>query len=43
MSQMDFPSGSAGKESPCSAGDTGDVGSIRGLERSSVGVNGNPV
>ena len=29
-----FPNGSAGKESICNAGDTGDVGSIPGLGRS---------
>ena len=27
-----FPNGSAGEESSCNAGDTGDVGSIPGLE-----------
>ena len=37
----DFPDGSAGKESACSAGDTGDVGSILGLGRSLEGGNGN--
>ena len=31
---MGFPDGSVGKESACSAGDTGDVGSIPGLGRS---------
>ena len=31
---MGFPDGSVGKESVCSAGDTGDVGSIPGLGRS---------
>ena len=35
--------GSAGKESTCSAADTGDVGSIPGLERSPGGGNGNPL
>ena len=36
-----FPSGSAGKESTCNAGDTGDVGSIPGLGRSPGGGSGN--
>ena len=31
MCQLGFPDGSASKESACSAGDTGDVGSISGL------------
>ena len=31
--QMGFPDGSVGKESTCSSGDTGDVGSIPGLGR----------
>ena len=31
------------KESACSAGDTGDEGSIPGLEKSSSGGNGNPL
>ena len=35
--------GSAGKESTCSAADTGDVGSIPGSERSPGGGNGNPL
>ena len=30
---MGFPGGSVGEEPACSAGDTGDVGSIPGLER----------
>ena len=30
---MGFPDGSVGKESACSAGDIGDVGSIPGLGR----------
>ena len=38
-----FPSGSAGKESACKAGDTGDVGSIPGSGRSPGGGNGNPL
>ena len=33
----------SGKESICSAGDTGDVGSIPGSGRSSGGENGNPL
>jgi len=32
-----------GKESACSAGDTGDVGLIPGLERAPGGESGNPV
>ena len=36
-----FPSSSAGKESACNAGDTGDVGSIPGSGRSPGGGNGN--
>ena len=35
-----FPGGSVGKESACSAGDAGDVGSIPGLERVPGGGNG---
>ena len=35
--------GSAGKESACNAGDTGDVGSIPGLGRSPGEGNGNPL
>ena len=31
------------KESTCKAGDTGDMGSIPGLERSPGGGNGNPL
>ena len=38
-----FTIGSAGKESSCNAGDTGDVDLIPGLGRSSGGGNGNPV
>ena len=37
---LDFPCGSAGKESACNAG---DLGSITGLGRSSGGVNGYPL
>ena len=38
-----FPSGSVGKESACSARDTGDVGLIPGWGRSLGGGNGNPL
>ena len=38
-----FPDGSAGKNSACSAGDTGDISSITGLERSPGEENGNPL
>ena len=38
-----FPCGSAGKESACSAGDTGDVNLIPGLGRSPGEGNGNPL
>ena len=38
---LGFPSGSAGKESTCRAGDTGDSGSVPGLGRSSAVGNGN--
>ena len=37
---MDFPGGSDGKESACSAG---DLGSIPGLRRSPGGGHGNPL
>ena len=37
-----FPDGSAGKESVCNAGDTGDSGLIPGWGRSPGGGNGNP-
>ena len=36
-----FPGGTMVKNSPANAGDTRDVGSIPGLERSSGGGNGN--
>ena len=42
VSQCVVPNGSAGKESTCKAGDTGDVGLISGSERSPGGGNGNP-
>ena len=38
-----FPDDSAGKESACSAGDTGDMGSIPGSGRYPGGGNGNPL
>ena len=38
-----FPDGSAGKESSCNAGDTGDVGLIPRLGRSPGRGNGNPL
>ena len=41
--KMDFPNSSAGKESACNAGDTGDAGSLPGLGRSPGGGNGNPL
>ena len=41
--QGSFPSDSAGKESACNAGDTGDVGSIPGSGRSPGGGNSNPL
>ena len=40
---MGFPDGSVGKESVCSAGDTGDVGSIPGLGRSPGEGNNDPL
>ena len=39
---MDFPSGSAVKESTCNAGAVGDVGSIPELGKSPAEGNGNP-
>ena len=38
-----FPGGSAGRESTCIAGDTGDSGSIPGSRRSPGGGNSNPL
>ena len=35
--------GSVGKDSACSAGDTGDVGSVLGLRRSPGGGHDNPL
>jgi len=43
MVYMDFPSGSAVKESTCNAGAVGDVGSIPELGKSPGGGNGNPL
>ena len=40
---LGFSSSSAGKESSCIAGDTGDVGSISQSERSLREGNGNPL
>ena len=40
---LGFPDGSSGKESACSAKDTGDLGSIPRLERSPGEGNGNPL
>ena len=40
---MGFPDGSAGKDSPCNAGDKGDVDSPPGLGKSTGERNGNPV
>ena len=39
---MGFPDGSAGKESACNAGDTGDAGPIPGLGRAPGEQNGTP-
>ena len=43
MVYMDFPSGSAVKESTCNAGAVGDMGSIPELGKSPGGGNGNPL
>ena len=40
---MGSPDGSAGKESACSSGETGEASSIPGLGRSHKGGNGNPL
>ena len=40
---LGFPAGSAGKESACNAGDTGDTGSIPGSGRLPGGGNSNPL
>ena len=39
--KMGFPSGSAGKESTCKAGDAGDMGSIPAWGRDPGGGDGN--
>ena len=39
---MSFPDGSAGEESACTEGDTGDVGLISGLGRSPGGGKQQP-
>ena len=41
--QWGFPGGTRVTDSPVSAGDTGDAGSIPGSERSPGGGNGNPL
>ena len=38
----DFYDGSEGKESPCDAGDAGNLGSIHGSRRFPGGGHGNP-
>ena len=43
MVYMDFPSGSAVKESTCNAGAVGDMGSIPELGKSPGGGYGNPL
>ena len=43
MCRKDFLSGSAGKESTCSAGDTGNVGSVLMLGILPGGENGSPL
>ena len=40
---MGFPNGSAGKESACNVGDTGDAGSISESGTSPGGGNRNPL
>ena len=40
--KIGFPDGSAGKDSTCNTGDTGDAGSIPGSGRSPRRGNGNP-
>ena len=42
LASMGAGNGSAGRESACKAGDTGDMGSIPGSGRSPGGGNGNP-
>ena len=43
VNKCGFPGGSAVKNLPANAGDTGDVGSIHGSRRSSGGGNDNPL
>ena len=43
MKVVHIPHGSAGKESACNAGDTGDAGLMPGLGRSPEEENGNPL
>ena len=43
LSISGFLGGSVGKESTCSAGDTGDLGSVPGLGRSPGGGHDNPL
>ena len=43
MIQNSFTDGSVGKESTCSAEDTGDMCSVPGSGRSPGGGNGNPL
>ena len=40
---MGFAGGSGGNESPCNAGDTGDMGVVPGSGRSPGGGHGNPL
>ena len=42
LSYCAFPNGSAGEESTCNTGDTGDAGLIRGSGRFPGGGNGSP-
>ena len=42
IGSLSFLNGSAGKESACNAGDTGNAGSVPGSGRSSGGGNDNP-
>ena len=41
--KLDFPDGSAGKESTCKPGDTGEMGLIPGLGGSPGGGKGKPL
>ena len=43
MLQVGFPAGSVTKNPPANAGETGDVSSIPGLQRSPGGGHGNPL